>query len=80
MQVTVLYFAALRERRGQESEVFTLPEGSTLSALAREIELVPQLSGVLQSVRFAVNEEFAAADTALNEDDVVALIPPVQGG
>jgi len=38
------------------------------------------LSGRLQSVRVAVDEEFAELSRELQGGEVVALIPPVSGG
>lgn len=81
MQVTLLYFAALRDARGASEERLNLPEDvknvkDVLSYLDRQ----PALSGKLKSVRVAVNESFVESDAELNEGDVVALIPPVQGG
>ena len=35
---------------------------------------------ILSSLLVAVNEEYASNDTALVEDDEVAIIPPVSGG
>ena len=34
----------------------------------------------LKSVRLAVNSEYATEDLLLQENDEVALIPPVSGG
>lgn len=82
MDVRVLYFAVVRDRAGGISEeALTLPEGATVAALA---ELVaarhPDLAGLMGSVRFAVNEAFAGAETPLEGGDEVAVIPPVSGG
>lgn len=81
MNVTVLYFAALRELRATDEESVELPDGATVEALAALLEeRHERLRGRLAAVRFAVNEEFADPAQALADGDVVALIPPVAGG
>ena len=82
MNVTVLYFAAVRDLVGKDEEQVALPEGIlTIGALA---EYLPQrhapLEGRLGYVRFARNEEFASHVDPIAEGDVIALIPPVAGG
>ena len=82
MQVSVLFFAALRDRVGQSSLVLELPpEVRTVSSLSDHLEhSISALGGQLGSVRFAVNEQFAEPSLRLSDGDVVALIPPVSGG
>src|SRR5205823_3027408 len=81
MRVTLLYFAAARERTGKGSEVVELPDGAT-AADAREAACAahPALRAVADKLRLAVDQEFAAADRKLREGSEVALIPPVSGG
>jgi molybdopterin converting factor subunit 1 len=81
MRVTVLYFAAARERAGASSDALDLPEGSTASdALAAACERHPALQAVASKLRLAVDQEFAAAERKLHDGSEVALIPPVSGG
>lgn len=82
MSVQVLYFAGVRDALGMDGEQLELPSGvDTVGSLASHLErLHPALSGRLDSVRFAVNEEFAAVDAPLHAGDTVAVIPPVAGG
>lgn len=82
MIVTVLYFAAVRDLVGQAEERLTLPAHvTTIDALSRHLATIhPTLEGRLVSVRFARNEEFVMSDSAIGENDVIALIPPVAGG
>jgi molybdopterin synthase catalytic subunit/molybdopterin converting factor small subunit len=74
MRVTVKLFAGLRERAGwSERQV----EGVThVADVWRSLELGDEPEGLL----YAVNKEYASADTTLREGDEVALIPPVSGG
>ena len=82
MTVRVLYFAAVRELVGRSEELLELPDSvQSVADLGRHLQgLHPELQGTLGSVRIAVNETFAGADTTLAHDDTVALIPPVAGG
>jgi molybdopterin converting factor subunit 1 len=82
MAIKLLFFAALRDRVGQSERREVIPtEIRTIGELRRWLEgRIPQLDGRLESVRFAVNEQFVGDEHALVEDDAVALIPPVAGG
>ena len=81
MHVRVLYFAVVRERLGRSEEAIELPPGATvgdlLDELCRRNEALPGLRRHLQVAR---NQALAPSDTALEDGDEVALIPPVSGG
>lgn len=81
-RIRVLYFAAVRDLCGIAEELIELPdEVDAVSALARYLEQTrPKLAGRLSSVRFAVNEAFAAPTERIADGDVIAVIPPVAGG
>jgi molybdopterin synthase catalytic subunit len=81
MHVTVLYFAAARERTGLASEPLELPAPSTAAqALEAIFARHPALLPLRGHLRLAVDQEFAPADRALQEGAELALIPPVSGG
>ena len=81
VNIEVLYFAGAREAAGLSSERLVVPDGTTVAGLRGELSRRhPALAPTLASTRVAVGERFAAADAALEEGDVVALIPPVSGG
>lgn len=82
MNITVLYFAAVREVVGVDEEPLVLPAGVTsIAALAEHLAAVHEpLRGRLGAVRFARNEEFAKPGDDIADGDVIALIPPVAGG
>ena len=81
MKLKLLYFAQLREQAGANEEHLEVPVGSTVSDLRQHLrELYPQLGSTLKGVAIAVNLEYAEDDRLLEEDDSVALIPPVSGG
>ncbi|MBU1700369.1 MAG: molybdenum cofactor biosynthesis protein MoaE [Candidatus Eisenbacteria bacterium] len=81
MNITLRLFAALRLEAGSDSLLIQLPEGATVGDALEQIQgeyagLVPHLP----ACRAAVGNEFVEAGTKLKEGDVLALIPPVQGG
>ena len=80
--VTVLYFAALRELTGTATEKLTLPDHVvTVDDFTRHlVSHTPTLASGMPSVRVAKNEAFAARGELISDGDVLALIPPVQGG
>ena len=40
----------------------------------------PELSKIISSSRFAINESFVDWDQKIFENDVIAVVPPVSGG
>jgi molybdopterin synthase catalytic subunit/molybdopterin converting factor small subunit len=76
MEVVVRLFAGLRERAGTGERRLELPEGSCVADTWAPLGLGELPAGLL----YAVNREYAAADTLLSAGDEVALIPPVSGG
>lgn len=81
-RIKLLYFAALKERVGRESDDVELPpDVSRVADLERFLPAFrPSLAGALHAVRIAVGDEFATPERELREGDVVALLPPVSGG
>jgi MoaE-MoaD fusion protein len=76
MKITVRLFAGLREQAGQSRREVELPPGARVADVWPLLDLGDALPGLL----YAVNREYAPAETTLNEGDEVALIPPVSGG
>ena len=81
MRVSLLYFAAVRERLRTDGEVIDLAPGATVGDLSGRLAAAhPEIARLLPRVQIAVNQEIVGADRALAEGDEVALIPPVAGG
>lgn len=80
-RVQVLLFSVLKEAVGASQLQVDLDAPATgedlLDALADEY---PEVEAHRSSLRLAVNEEYVATDTALQDGDEVALITPVSGG
>lgn len=82
MKITVLLFAGIAERIGQTSVHLTI-EGSTPTVGQIKEELkqhYPNAAELIQSAIIAVNQEYAPSHVLVNENDEIALIPPVSGG
>jgi molybdopterin synthase catalytic subunit len=79
--VTVLFFATLKERAGVKQAVMALPEGACVRDLkARLAADFPGLKDSLASMLVAVNREFAFDDDPLPMGAEIAVFPPVSGG
>lgn len=78
--VTVLYFAACRERTRCDSETLDLAGKTVGEALDVLCQQHPGLAGIRSHIRLARNQAFAPMDETLAEGDELALIPPVAGG
>ena len=73
------YFASIREALGRREDELDVPAGSTVAQVwERLLAAQPALAG--QRYRPAVNQEYADAETVLQEADEVVFIPPVSGG
>jgi len=81
LSVTVLYFAAARERAGCTQERIQLAPGADVRALLEALTgLHPALGPLLPHLRVAVNQSFASTQDLVPDGAEVALIPPVSGG
>ena len=78
MQVTVHYFAVLKERAGCDQAVVEVQSPSTVGGLYAQI-FPPGPQGVVP-VMFAVNQTYVGAEHSLTDGDEVAFIPPLGGG
>lgn len=73
------YFAIFREVRKKDRETIST-SAVTLGELYAELSERYQFSLPQEAVRVAVNDEFAAWESALSDGDRVTFIPPVAGG
>ena len=81
IQVSVLFFATLKDRAGTQATSLELPQGATVRQLKAALEQrYPALAEALPSALVSVNREFAFNDDPLPAGAEVALFPPVSGG
>lgn len=81
MQITIRYFASIREVIGQPSEVREVPELTTAGELLDQIVREhPAIDGLRRASRIMLNQDYAEPTQPLSDGDELALIPPVSGG
>ncbi len=78
MDITVRYFAGMRDRMGRAEETLTLDGDSATVA-----DVWAKASGgqpLPESTLIAINMEYTDADAVVKAGDEVAFFPPVTGG
>ena len=83
MNITVRYFASIREAMGTGSEELQT-NAATVGALREELmarsEAAAQALAHGKAVRMALNQDMCQGDAVLKAGDEVAFFPPVTGG
>jgi MoaE-MoaD fusion protein len=81
MQITLRFFAIVRERIGESERVVELPPGSRAAdALAYVTQHFEALSPLFRTSMMMLNHEYVDGEATLSEGDEIAFIPPVSGG
>lgn len=79
----IKYFAWIKDITNLDEEEINLNEAKNLDELKTYIiEKYPDLKKhmIKEILRFAINQEYAVNNTNLNEEDEIAIFPPVSGG
>ena len=77
--ITVHYFALLREQAGASSEAVSTT-ATNAEQLFAELRARHGFTLAKESLKVAINDDFAGWQTPLRERDRVVFIPPVAGG
>ncbi len=81
MNVRVKFFAMAHDLAGRSEAILTLPSSSsTHNALDALMIQYPPLIALKNYLRVAVNGEYVELGYSLQDDDELAIIPPVSGG
>jgi molybdopterin converting factor small subunit len=80
MKIKLLLFVITRDLLNANEVFVEVLENSSIQNLKKELHLKYPLLENINSYAIAVNENYASEDLILQENDVVALIPPVSGG
>ncbi len=80
MKIQLLFFGITTDLVGESSMSYEVPENSSIEAL--KLKLIEQFTSLknINDFAVAVNETYAEDDQLLQNNDVVAIIPPVSGG
>ncbi len=80
MQLKILFFGIVRDIVGKNS--IDLNVSTDISVVNMQQILKKEYSGLtdIENYAIAVNEEYVSEEYKLNDNDVVAIIPPVSGG
>lgn len=78
--VTVLLFAALRERAGSAELEVTVPDGTPIDGIWPWLPAPLGRADAPSGVRYARNDNWAAPGGVLAGGDRIALVLPVSGG
>lgn len=80
-QITILFFATLRELTGKKKAAVEVPVGINVRELKVLIgEQFPSLAPSLGTALVSVNKEFGFDEDVIPEAAEVAMFPPVSGG
>jgi MoaE-MoaD fusion protein len=81
VNIQVLFFGAARDAADANQLRLSLDAPATVSSAFQSlVTRFSQLERFGRSLLFAVNQEYATPDTQLQENDELAVFPPVSGG
>ena len=81
MKIEDKLFAIAKQFAGQDALEIEFEENATVGTLRLAmIERIPDLTPMSDTLRLAVNSEYADDATILQAKDEIACIPPVSGG
>lgn len=81
MKIKIRTFASVYDICGFTDKEIEIQAGQTVADVVKSlIEQYSDLSDIVHSLLFAVNEEYCAQTRELVDDDLLAIFPPVSGG
>ena len=81
MTVRAEFYSRLKEIVGASTLEIALPDNATVSDLIQQLlSKYPKLRDFQKSMLFGIGVDFVQKNHALRNRDVIAIMPPVQGG
>ena len=78
MQVTIKYFASLRELMGESSMFIDIDKESSIDDVWQHVTKNKKIE--LDNVMATVNMEYVKSSYVIRDGDEIAFFPPVTGG
>lgn len=80
MKIKVLFFGITSDLMQTTELQITLKDGQTVADFRKQLQIdYPQLEH-LNTYAIALNEEYTIGDEVIQQNDILAVIPPVSGG
>ena len=79
IEITVHYFARLRDLRNKEKESIKIDINSTPKDIYKHLDEIYGLPNT-PNLKIAINDSFASWESELKDKDKLVFIPPVTGG
>ena len=81
MNVNVRLFAAARQLANTETICLSFEQSPTINDVKQAlIQRYPELGPLLEQTRFALDSKYVPDETAVDDGQEIACIPPVSGG
>ena len=80
MKTTLLLFGIAAELAGNSSLTIELPNKNNVASFKEFLSTEFPEFQKMSSYAVAINESYATDETLIQENDVIAIIPPVSGG
>jgi MoaD family protein len=81
MNVRAEFYSRLREIVGASTLEITLPDTATINDLIQQLfSEYPKLRDFQKSMLFGIGVDFVEKNRPLHDGDVIAIMPPAQGG
>lgn len=80
-QITVLFFATMRDHIGERKLTLDIPPGSLVRDLKSILaEQYPKATGALEATLVSINRDYAFEEDVIPDGAEVAMFPHVSGG
>jgi molybdopterin converting factor small subunit len=80
-EITVLFFATIRDHLGEKQITIQLPQNAGVFELKSElINMKPESADVIENALVSINREYAFQHEFIPDGAEVALFPHVSGG
>lgn len=81
LQITVFFFATLRDKAGVRTVKLEIDPGATIEQLKLKlVGIYPNLAGLMEHCLASINHEYRFDESEIQDGAEIAFFPPVSGG